>query len=164
MLRSDLTTHPRRVRAILVPALVTCAAIGLYVEADLQTRLHAAQTARPSTWSATASGGRTFMGTWTHTVDSATGAVSGNWTLIDAQGRTLARGGWSAVKSPTGWTGAWRATSAASSGEYAGTWRASSTLKANAPFADLFQAALEAVVSGTWQAGPQSGAWSIRAN
>ena len=121
------------------------------------------QSARPNTWSATSSAGRTFTGAWTAVADKTSGAVSGTWTLVDARGRTVTRGGWSAAKSPTGWTGAWRAAIAGSKAEYSGTWSADVQLKADARFADLFEAALQAVASGSWRAGGQSGAWSIRA-
>lgn len=116
------------------------------------------------TWSARSSSGLTLMGTWTAVPDSATGTVTGTWTLIDAQGKTLADGGWSAAKSPDRWTGAWRAVISGREGEYSGTWTASVDLKPGARFVDLFEKAAQAVVGGTWRAGKQSGAWSIRAS
>ena len=83
--------------------------------------------------------------------------------MIDANGRPVTNGGWSAAKSRTGWTGAWRAAVSGSKGEYSGTWSAGVDLKADARFADLFKTAVQTVVSGNWRAGGQSGAWSIRA-
>jgi hypothetical protein len=82
---------------------------------------------------------------------------------MDASGTPVTSGGWSAAKSPTGWTGAWRAAVSGSKAEYSGTWSADVDLKADAGFADLFKMAVQTVVSGTWRAGGQSGAWSIRA-
>jgi hypothetical protein len=82
--------------------------------------------------------------------------------LNAANGRTVARGGWSAPKSSKGWTGAWRASASGSKAEYAGTWDADTRLKPGASFADLFKTAIKAAVSGGWRAGGQSGAWSIR--
>jgi hypothetical protein len=114
-------------------------------------------------WSARSSTGRTLKGTWTAVADPKTGTVTGTWTLDNAKGTTVTRGGWSAAKSPSGWTGAWRAAVSGSKGEYSGTWSASVKLKADAPFADLFKMAAHAVVSGNWRAGRHSGAWSIRA-
>ena len=73
------------------------------------------------------------------------------------------RGGWSAAKSPRGWTGAWRAAASGSKAEYSGAWSAGVQLKPDARFADLFEAALQTAISGNWQAGGQSGAWSIQA-
>jgi hypothetical protein len=124
----------------------------------------ATQESREGTWSARTSTGVTFGGTWTAAADPKTGAVTGTWTLNDASGRTVRSGGWSAAKSPKGWSGAWRAAVSGAQGEYSGTWTASLDLKPDAPFADLFQSALKAAVSGSWRAGAQSGAWSIRAS
>lgn len=126
---------------------------------------HAEQTPgrqRVNTWAARNSGGQTFGGRFTATEDAKTGAVSGSWTLLDAQGRSLASGGWSAAKSPTGWTGSWRAVAVGRPGEYAGTWTAKPDLKGSATFSDLFAAAAKSAVSGTWRTGGQSGSWTIQ--
>lgn len=131
--------------------------------AVLQGAVAGGQSARPNTWSAASSTGRTLVGTWTAVADQKSGAVTGTWTLVDAQGRTVTRGGWSAAKSPARWTGAWRAAVSGSKAEYSGTWSAGVQLEADARFADLFEQALQSVVSGNWRAGGQSGAWSIRA-
>jgi hypothetical protein len=119
--------------------------------------------AQPNLWSARSSSGLTLGGTWTAVPEPKTGTVTGTWTLVDAQGRTLAAGGWSASKAPDGWTGNWRAVVWDSKPEYTGAWSASVHLKANAGFADLFEKAVQSVVSGTWRYGRQSGSWSIRA-
>jgi hypothetical protein len=103
------------------------------------------------------------MGTWTAVPDSTGETVMGTWTLVDAQGNTVIDGGWSAAKSRTRWTGAWRAVISGRDGEHFGTWSAGVHLKANARFADLFEKAVQTVVSGNWRAGNRSGAWSIRA-
>ena len=118
---------------------------------------------RSGTWSATTSGGRTLMGTWTVVPDPTSGTVTGTWTLVDAQGRTAADGGWSAAESPARWAGAWRAVVSGRNGEYSGTWTTDVDLKVDAPFVDLFEKAVQTVVSGNWRAGRRSGAWSIRA-
>jgi hypothetical protein len=114
------------------------------------------------TWSARSASGVTLMGTWTAIPDTANSTITGTWKLIDAQSRMVAEGGWSAAKSPTQWAGAWRAIVAGRDGEYSGKWTAGTDLKGNARFADLFEKAAQTVVSGTWSAGSQSGAWSIR--
>jgi hypothetical protein len=116
---------------------------------------------RWGTWSAANSNGRTFTGTWTGVPD-ASGAVTGTWTLSDAQGKAVMNGGWSAAKAPAQWSGAWRARIAGRSEEFSGTWTASTDLKGDARISDLFGKAVQAAVSGTWRAGNQSGAWSIR--
>ncbi len=103
------------------------------------------------------------MGTWTAVHDTSKGTVTGIWTLLGAENVTLATGGWSAAKSPVNWTGAWRANIAGRDGEFSGTWTATTDLAGNAPFVALFEKALQAIVSGTWRTGSQSGAWSIRA-
>ena len=121
------------------------------------------QMGRQNTWSARTSAGRTFIGTWTAAAGPTSGTASGTWTLVNEQGKTLASGVWTAAKSPSGWTGSWRAANSVSKTEYSGTWSAGVDLKADAPVADLFAKAAQAVVSGTWRAGRQSGQWSIRA-
>ena len=123
----------------------------------------AQERARPNTWSARTSSGQTLMGTWTAVPNPASTTASGTWTLVGAGGKTLARGGWSAAKAPTGWTGAWRASVVGGRGGYSGTWSANVDLAKNGKFADLFERAIEAVVSGAWRAGGRSGTWSIRA-
>ena len=130
----------------------------------------AGQGAQPSgapawtgSWSARSSTGLTLGGTWTATPDSATATVRGSWTLVDGKGTAIARGNWSAAKSPSGWSGSWRAVAAGRTGEYAGTWNATVKLKPNAGFAELFEQAVKAAVGGSWQAGGRSGTWSIRA-
>ena len=129
----------------------------------LQGTAREGRNGRPNTWSARSSTGLTLAGTWTAVVDPATGSVTGTWTLMDAAGRTLRRGAWSAAKSPAGWSGAWRAAASGSQTEYSGTWTAGVDLKSDAAFADLFERAVQTVVSGAWRAGRQSGAWSILA-
>jgi hypothetical protein len=120
------------------------------------------QTVRPNTWGARTSSGLTLMGTWTVVPDTATGTVIGTWTLLDAEGRMVTSGGWSASKSPEGWSGNWRAVIDGNESKYSGEWSASVELKADARFADLFEKAVQSAVSGKWRAGRQSGAWAIQ--
>jgi hypothetical protein len=126
-----------------------------------------AQTVAPreqnGSWSATSNTGLTVGGTWTAMQAADEGSVTGTWTLADPQGRIVARGAWSASRSPSSWTGAWRAAAAGGRSEYAGAWRANTKVRADAPFADIFASAVKAVVNGTWRAANRSGAWSIRA-
>ena len=129
--------------------------------ADLQTPSVLGRQ-RVNTWAARSSDGLTMGGTWTVIEHLKTGGVTGTWTLLDAQGRTVASGGWSAAKSTAGWTGSWRAAAAGQRGEYTGTWTAKVGLKPGGGFADLFATAIETAVSGTWRAGPRSGAWTIQ--
>jgi hypothetical protein len=151
------------------PLLVLCllflvAAEGSGAHAGvLQDTARAGQSAQPNTWSAKSSTGLTVGGTWTVVADPTTATVSGTWTLVDARRKTVIRGGWSAAKSPAEWTGTWRAAASGSTAEYSGSWSAAVDLKADARFADLFEIAVQTVVSGNWRAGRQSGTWSIRA-
>jgi hypothetical protein len=103
------------------------------------------------------------MGTWTGVPDTTRGTVMGQWTLNDAQGKPVASGAWSAAKSATRWTGAWRAIVAGRTGEYSGTWTSSVDLEVDGGFVDLFEKAVATIVSGTFRVGSHSGAWSIRA-
>jgi hypothetical protein len=113
------------------------------------------------TWSASSNAGRSFAGTWTAEAHPESG-LTGTWTLRDAAGKILMSGAWSASKSPTAWSGAWRAI-VTGAGEYVGTWTAQSSLAHKRSLADLFESASRAVVTGTWKTGPYSGSWSIRA-
>lgn len=161
---NSLSSVPRK------PLLVLCLLFLVAVEGSgaaagvPQSAAGGGRSARQNAWSARSSTGITLLGTWTAVADPTTGAVTGTWTLSDAKGRTQRRGGWSAAKSPRGWTGAWRAADSGSKAEYSGTWSAGVDLKADARFADLFEMAVQTVVSGNWRAGRQSGAWSIRAS
>ena len=105
----------------------------------------AAGQRRVNSWAARSTSGQTFGGTFTATEDAKTGAVSGSWTLLDPQGRSLASGGWSAAKSPTGWTGNWRAVVIGRAGEFTGTWSANPGLKGVAKFADPHKALLKLI-------------------
>ena len=116
---------------------------------------------RTGSWSAVTSNGLTLMGTWTAILDP-TGTVTGTWALVDAQGNARADGAWSAAKSAQGWTGAWRAVVSGREGEYSGTWTAAVDGKSDARLADLFEKALQTIVSGNWRVAGRSGAWSIR--
>lgn len=118
---------------------------------------------RLNTWSARSNNGAKFMGTWTVAADTIEGSVRGSWTMIDAQGKILAAGTWSAAKSETEWTGFWRASVEQRAGEYGGTWSTKINRKASAPISDLFEQALNAVVAGNWWFGNYSGTWSLRA-
>lgn len=120
------------------------------------------QTGRPNTWGARSSNGLTLMGTWTAIPDTASGTVTGTWTLLDTEGRTVTAGGWSASKSPDGWTGNWRAVIDGTESKYSGAWTATVELEAGARLPDLFEKAMQSVVSGKWRAGRQSGAWAIQ--
>lgn len=118
--------------------------------------------ARTGTWSAT-NGSIAFMGTWTAVPDATQSTVTGTWTLMDKAGKTAAFGGWSAAKNSGQWSGAWRANVTGRTGEYSGSWTSSADLKAGDGFGGLFDKAVQAIVSGTWNGAGQSGAWSIRA-
>ena len=103
------------------------------------------------------------MGNWTATPDTTHGTVTGTWTLADAQGATVAFGGWSAAKSAARWTGVWRANVTGRAGEFSGAWTSSVDLEPTARFVDLFDKAAQAIVRGTWNSGGRSGTWSVRA-
>jgi hypothetical protein len=144
------------------PIVCLILTVGLYGAAADQQTPSALGQRRVNTWAARSSDGLTIGGTWTVIEHLKTGGVTGTWTLVDAQGRMAATGGWSAAKSTTGWTGSWRAAATGQRGEYTGTWTAKVDLKPAGGFADLFAKAVEAAVSGTWRAGPRSGAWTIQ--
>jgi len=112
------------------------------------------------TWSATRQGGY-LAGAWTADAQPS-GDATGTWMLQDSTGRILMQGGWSASKSAQAWNGAWRATVSGRNGEYSGTWTSAVSLSPKARLAEMLESALLAVVTGTWKAGPYSGAWSIR--
>jgi len=153
-------------RKVLLVSILLLAAVVYGTAAGptaLRRTVEEEQLGRANTWSATSSKGQTLMGTWTAVPDPASGGVTGTWTLVDAKGKTRARGGWSAAKSPAGGKGTWRAIVSGRTAEYAGTWSTDVDLGAGARLSNLLEKAIESVVSGRWRAGGQSGAWSIRA-
>lgn len=150
-------------RLLRTASLLTIAAVASSLAADAAQEAPPAQRTRQGTWAASSGAGPTLNGTWTAAPDPATGTVAGTWTLIDPKGRVVARGVWSAAKSTRGWRGAWRAAAEGSKTEHSGTWSADIALKADAPFAALFESAVKAAIGGTWRAGRRSGSWSIRA-
>ena len=110
-------------------------------------------------WSATA-GTRNFIGSWTASLKTSANVSWGTWRLLDTSGKILAEGVWSVRRAGEGWQGSWRADSSGRS--YGGTWKSDVKLPVSERFADLLDAALKEVVSGTWRAGQTSGAWSLR--
>ena len=136
---------------------------GADVVASTETREAFKEKESTSTWSARSADGRTFNGTWNVAPDSTQRSASGGWTLSDAAGAAVMRGGWSADKHETGWNGVWRATIEGGKGEYAGSWSAEFPHMRNATFADLFAAAAKEAMRGLWTGGSASGSWSIRA-
>ena len=116
-----------------------------------------------STWSAQASDGTTYQGTWSVEPQASPKATSGAWTLQDASGKPVFRGTWSAEKFSTGWNGVWRAQAEASKLEYTGSWSADLTHGSEARVANLFEAAARNAIRGVWTGGRRSGTWSIRA-
>lgn len=116
-----------------------------------------------SSWSAQASDGTTYQGTWSVEPQGSSKATVGAWTLQDASGKTVFRGMWSAEKFSTGWNGVWRAQAEGSKVEYTGSWSADLTHASEVRVGDLFEAAARNAVGGVWTGGRQSGTWSIRA-
>ena len=147
---------------LILCLLFLCCLDGSGEPGVLPERTGDAQGTLSNTWSARTSTGRTLTGRWNAVVDPQTGTVTGSWTLDDAKGKALAGGGWSAAKSSNRWTGTWRSVVSGSTTEYSGTWDADVDLKPDASLADLFKAAIQTAASGSWRAGRQSGAWSIR--
>jgi len=161
--RADVRRQFRPFLHACLLLLATVDVSGGQAPARQDTARTAPSNTRSGTWAARTSNGVTLMGTWTAIPDSASGTVTGTWQLADAQGNPVATGAWSAAKSPARWTGAWRAVVAGRDGEFAGTWTSVADLDADASFADLFEKAVQVIVSGNWRAGTRSGAWSIRA-
>jgi hypothetical protein len=116
-----------------------------------------------SAWSAQASDGTTYQGTWSVQPQASAKAIAGAWTLQDASGKTVLKGMWSAEKFSTGWNGVWRAQGEGSKVEYTGSWSADLTHASEVRVGDLFEAAARNAVGGVWTGGRQSGTWSIRA-
>jgi hypothetical protein len=120
------------------------------------------QDGRSGNWSARSSTGRTLMGSWKAVPGPTPGTVTGTWSIADSRGKPVATGAWAASKATTGWNGNWRAVVAGRDGEHSGSWTSSAALDPAASFADLFEQAVDTIVSGTWRAGSRTGAWSIR--
>jgi hypothetical protein len=115
-----------------------------------------------STWSAQASGGSLYQGTWSVESNVSAKSAAGAWTLQDPGGKTVLVGTWSAEKFSTGWNGAWRASSKGSKLEYGGSWSAVLQHASELPLSDLFKAAALSAVRGVWTGGYRSGTWAIR--
>ena len=115
------------------------------------------------TWSAASNSGQRLAGGWTAEARQDSEAAAGTWTLFDVAGKALMQGGWSASKSAKAWHGAWRATVSGRTGEFSGVWTSQTALAPEASLAQMLESALNAVVTGTWKSGGNSGSWSIRA-
>ena len=114
------------------------------------------------TWSATY-GQRVFQGAWTAAAQQEADIGYGTWRLLDASGKTVLGGAWSARKVKAEWRGSWRA-DVQGGGAYTGTWEAAVKAKGAAAFSELLETAIREVVSGGWALPDgRSGAWSIRA-
>lgn len=120
------------------------------------------QESRTSSWVARSSDGRTFNGTWSVAPDSTQRSAAGAWTLSGAGGATILRGTWSADKHETGWNGVWSASVDGGKEEYIGSWSAQHPHVRNAPFSELFAAAVKDAIDGLWTGGNASGSFSIR--
>jgi hypothetical protein len=116
-----------------------------------------------SNWSARTSDGRTFTGMWSVAPGSTDKSATGAWTLSDGSGATVMRGTWTAEKHSTGWNGVWRAFVESREREFTGSWSAEFPHVRNAPFTELFDAAVKEAIRGLWTGGSESGSWSIRA-
>ena len=114
-------------------------------------------------WAATAgTGGTMFAGTWKVLPGQAPDIAGGTWSLQDQSGAELATGTWAAGKDGKVWKGSWQARRP--SGQiYNGTWRAPVELPLTSHFSELFEAAINKAVSGSWRMGTFGGAWTIRA-
>ncbi len=116
-----------------------------------------------STWSATASDGRRFEGTWSVKADASGDKAAGTWTLSDGAGKLILRGTWSAEKFSTGWSGDWQAIAENRQGEYRGSWTTDFPQGHEARLGELFEAAAHDAVRGMWSSRDISGSWLIRA-
>jgi len=116
-----------------------------------------------SSWSAQATQGRTYEGTWSVGPQASANLATGTWTLQDAAGTTVLTGSWSAEKFSTGWNGIWRAYSEQPKAEYSGSWSADLPHDSETPLPRLFETAARNAVRGVWTGGTQSGTWSVRA-
>jgi hypothetical protein len=116
-----------------------------------------------STWSARSSTGQTYEGNWTSETGQAPDKAAGTWTLSDTTGKIVSHGTWSGQKFATGWNGAWRASVEGQKSELAGSWTADFPQARGATLAELFEAAARDAIRGVWNAGSNSGSWSIRA-
>jgi hypothetical protein len=116
-----------------------------------------------SSWSAQATQGRTYEGTWSVGPQSSANLATGTWTLQDAAGTTVLTGSWSAEKFSTGWNGVWRAFSEEYKVEYSGSWSADLPHDSESHLPSLFETAARNAIRGVWTGGTQSGTWSVRA-
>ncbi len=121
------------------------------------------QNVSGSTWTALDNKGRSFEGNWTVDAGASPDKASGTWTLLEGPAKIVLRGTWTAQKFSTGWSGTWRASVEGQKTEYTGSWTADFSQPRETRFAELFQAAARDAIRGVWNAGNNSGSWSIRA-
>ena len=104
-------------------------------------------------------------GTWTARPHNQPNVSSGTWVIVDASGKPILTGSWSARKADKSWVGTWQArVSSSSGGVYSGSWTAESPVASASQFVGLFEYALTNTTRGTWRIGSQSGQWAIRAS
>jgi hypothetical protein len=101
------------------------------------------------------------MGTWTAHAGAEPDTAAGGWKLLNNDGGVQSSGTWSLRKLGGQWHGSWSAR-LPDDRIISGEWTANTKLDPSASFLDLMGTAVSDVVSGTWQSGRQSGAWSIR--
>jgi len=112
-------------------------------------------------WSATVKD-RTLAGTWTAQPHQDADAAWGAWSLMDTSFGAIASGSWAARKQMDGWRGRWNA-EVEERGSYSGDWTAGLSAPGTSRLFELFLAAVNDVVGGTYQVDRGAlGAWSIR--
>jgi hypothetical protein len=113
-------------------------------------------------WTATASPGQMYRGTWSAQVSlHNSNRAIGSWTILNEAGDVLLEGTWSAQKTGKGWQGTW--TARPMKGQLlSGTWTADAANLNADSLAEMLKGTSTKEATGSWRSGRYQGNWSLR--
>jgi hypothetical protein len=113
-------------------------------------------------WTATASPGQMYRGTWSAQVSlHNSNRAIGSWTILNEAGDVLLEGTWSAQKTGKGWQGTW--TARTMKGQLlSGTWTADAANLNADSLAEMLKSTATKAITGSWRSGSHQGNWSLK--
>ena len=113
-------------------------------------------------WTATASPGQIFRGTWSAQVSLHNpNRAIGSWTLLNEAGEVVLEGTWSAQKAGQHWQGTWTARTMKGQ-SLSGIWTADAMSLNAESLAEMLKSAAAKEVTGSWRSGRHQGNWSLK--